>query len=624
VLEIEIVALQGLQANTIRKSKIGIMDQNTESLLHTVIQQQNLKVHFQPIVHVQTRQIYGYEGLIRGPVNTVLHSPTRLFEAATRAGCLAELDLLCRQSVIKRFAQLRLPGRLFINVDPFSLVHEHSREGQTLEFIEQAGVNPSQVIIELTETHPVEDVQLMQQAMVHYRQMGFRVALDDLGAGYSGLKLWSEIRPDIVKIDRHFIQGVDQDRTKQQFVSAILKTATALGCRVITEGVETGKEYATLRKIGVEMMQGYYFCRPVEVPPVTISSKLFRKESRPLEGDESPTVELLIRPSISVQAGTKVLEVGDLFTSTPDLESIVVVHETELRFNIRSGPARLVLRRDFMNLYASLYGKELYGKQPVVGFMNRNVMQIEKKLPLEEASYRLTTSLDIHTDEFIILDDSRLAGKGRLIDLLHEITKLQVNRARHANPLTLLPGNVPIQQQLQKLFRQNAAFTVCYFDLDHFKPFNDFFGFSRGDKVLRFVSELLVANIDDQEDFIGHIGGDDFVAIFHSVHWQATVERILQQFDDSIGGLYNGHIGCVIKTTDREGVERQYRQMTLSVGAVVVRPTEWHCHIDLSEEASIAKHHAKAMPGSTLYIHELVNDPPCALIDTPLSVNVTG
>lgn len=573
------------------------MDQITEDLLHTVLRQQNVKAHFQPIVHIQTRQIYGYEGLIRGPVNTVLHSPSRLFEVATRAGRLAELDLLCRQVVIKRFAQLDLPGRLFINVDPYSLVHEHFREGQTLDFIEQARLNPSLVIIELTETHPVEDIQLMQQAMVHYRQMGFRVALDDLGAGYSGLKLWSELRPDIVKIDRHFIQGVDQDRTKQQFVSLILKTATALGCRVITEGVETEKEYATLRKIGVEMMQGYYFCRPVEVPPVTISSKLFRKELRSYEEEESPTVEMLIRPTVSVQASTKVLQVGDLFTTTPDLESIVVVHEHEV--------LGLVLRRDFMNLYASLYGKELYGKQPILGFMNRNVMQVEKKLPLEEASYRLTTSLDIHTDEFIILDGCCLAGKGRLLDLLHEITKVQVNRARHANPLTMLPGNVPIQQQLQKLIHQSVPFTVCYFDLDNFKPFNDFFGFSRGDKVLRFVSELLVANIDDQVDFIGHIGGDDFVAIFRSLTWETTVQRILQQFDDSIGGLYNGHIGCVITATDREGKERQYRQMTLSVGAVVVKPSEMGCHFDLSEAAAIAKHHAKDIPGSSLYTYEL-------------------
>ena len=504
------------------------MEPQTETLLHAVIEQQNIQIHFQPIVHLQTRQIYGYEGLIRGPVNTVLYSPTRLFEAATRAGRLAELDLMCRRAVINRFAQLGLPGRLFINVDPYSLVHEHFQEGLTLEFIEQAGLNPSQLIIELTETHPVEDVNLMQQAMHHYREMGFRVALDDLGAGYSGLKLWSELRPDIVKIDRHFIQGVDQDRTKQQFVTTILKTATALGCRVITEGVETEREYATLRKIGVEMLQGYYFCRPSAVPPITIASKLFRKEVRSYEEDDSLAVEMLIKPAVAVPAGAKVLEVGDLFTSTPDLESVVVVHETEV--------LGLVVRREFMNLYASLYGKELYGKQPILRFINRNVMQFDKRLPLEEASYRLTTALDIHTEEFIILDGCCLAGKGRLIDMLHEITKVQVNRARHANPLTMLPGNVPIQEQLQKLFRQRTPFTVCYFDLDNFKPFNDFFGFARGDQVIRFLSELLVANINDQIDFIGHIGGDDFVAIFRSHNWQETVERILRQFDESIGG----------------------------------------------------------------------------------------
>ena len=573
------------------------MDRLTEELLHTVIRQQNVKAHFQPIVHLQTQQIYGYEGLIRGPVNTVLHSPTQLFEVATRVGRLADLDILCRQVVIKQFSQLGLPGRLFINIDPYSLIHEHFREGQTLEFIEQAGLNPSQVIIELTETHPVEDVKLMQQAMDHYRQMGFRVALDDLGAGYSGLKLWSELRPEIVKIDRHFIQGVDEDRTKQQFVSAILKTATALGCRVITEGVETEKEYATLRKIGVEMVQGYYFCRPVEVPPTTISPHLFRKEERNIDENESPTVETLLKPAVSVQANTKVLQVGNLFTSTPDLESIVVVHESEV--------LGLVLRKDFMNIYASLYGKELYGKLPILRYIKRNVLQVEKKLTLEEASFRLTTSLDIYTEEFIILDNCCLAGRGLLIDLLHAITKLQVNRARHANPLTMLPGNVPIQRQLQQLIRQSVTFVVCYFDIDHFKPFNDFFGFSRGDKVLGFVSELLVTNINEEDDFIGHVGGDDFVAIFRRTDWQITVERILQQFGESIGGLYNGHIGCKITATDREGKERQYNQMTLSVGAVVVNSSEVQCHVDLSEAAATAKNHAKAIKGNSIFIHEL-------------------
>ena len=308
-------------------------------------------------------------------------------------------------------------------------------------------------------------------------------------------------------------------------------------------------------------------------------------------------MEILLKPAVSVQADTRVLRVGDIFTSTPELESIVVVHDSEV--------LGLVLRKDFMNIYASLYGKELYGKLPILRYINRNVMQVEKKLPLEEASFRMTTSLDIYTEEFIILDDCRLAGKGLLIDLLHEITKLQVNRARHANPLTMLPGNVPIQRQLQQLIRQSVPFVVCYFDIDNFKPFNDFFGFGRGDKVLRFVSELLVGNINEQDDFIGHIGGDDFVTIFRSPDWRTMVDRILQQFSESIGGLYNGHIGCKITATDREGKIRQYDQMTLSVGAVVVNPSEMQCHIDLSEAAAIAKHHAKDILGNSLYIHEL-------------------
>ena len=574
------------------------MDTITEELLNAIIEQHNIKVHFQPIIHLQTQQIYGYEGLVRGPVNTVLYSPTRLFEAATWAGRLAELDLLCRKTVIKRFAQMELPNRLFINVDPYSMVNEHFCEGETLQCIQEAGLKPNQVIIELTETHLIEDVQMMQQAMMHYRDMGLRVALDDLGAGYSGLKLWSEIRPDIVKIDRHFIQGVDEDRTKQQFVKAILNTATLLGCRVITEGVETIKEYATLRKLGVEMIQGYYFSRPLEIPPLTISPKLFRKEQRNIPSEvESPTVEILLRPAISVQADTKVMQVGALFSSMPEEKSIVVLHDSEV--------LGMVLRKDFMNIYASLYGRAIYDKQPIFRFMNRNVMQVEKGLSLEDASFRLTTSLDIHTDEFIILDGCSFAGKGRILDLLHEITKLQIARARHANPLTLLPGNVPIHQELQKLFRQSVPFTVCYFDLDNFKPFNDFFGFSRGDKVLGLVAELLVSNISSPDDFIGHIGGDDFVVIFKTTNWKAAIQRILQQFDDSIGGFYKDHIGSVIIVPNREGKERKYDRMTLSVGAVEVRPSDLQCQIDLSEAAAIAKHHAKAIQGSSLFIYPL-------------------
>ncbi len=572
-------------------------DSLLHSLLDSIIRNRDLVVHFQPIVCIKNQSVYGYEGLIRGPADTILHSPAMLFDAAARFGCLAQLDFLCRELVVAQFARLNLSGRLFVNVVPVSLLHENFREGKTMEWVEKCGIDASRVVIELTETHPVDDMPLMKKALSHYRNMGFRVALDDLGTGYSGLKLWSEIKPDFVKVDRHFIQGVDENRTKQQFLRNIIATATAMGCKIITEGIETEGEYATLRKLGVGIVQGYYFSRPKLVPPSEIPATLFRNGERTVEESDSPTVNSLLRPTISIDAVTKVLTVGEMFTETPDVESMVVVHDGEV--------LGMVLKKEFMNMYASLYGKELYGKEPVLKFMNRNVLQVDRSLSLEEVSYRLTTSLDLYTGEFILLDGCVLAGKARLVDLLHAITKLKVNRARYANPLTLLPGNVPIHKQLQKLFKQRNPLTICYFDLDNFKPFNDLFGFSRGDEVLVLVADLLKSTIDVKKNFVGHIGGDDFVVIFKEDRWQEKVHDILQQFDDRISDYYNGRmVDDKLITTDRQGNFCSYGRMGLSVGAVVIKEPEGLEHIDLSEEAAIAKHHAKCRQGSFLYTHQ--------------------
>ena len=152
-------------------------------------------------------------------------------------------------------------------------------------------------------------------------------------------------------MDRHFIQGVDEDRIKQQFVRNIIYTARSVGCRVITEGVETEYEYALLRKLGVEMVQGYYFSRPKAIPLQKLPDNLFRKDERCPQGSELLTVERLLRPAVSIEGTTKVAQVGKLFSQMPDVESIVVIQCHEV--------LGMVLRKEFMNIYASLYGKEL-------------------------------------------------------------------------------------------------------------------------------------------------------------------------------------------------------------------------------------------------------------------------
>jgi EAL domain-containing protein (putative c-di-GMP-specific phosphodiesterase class I) len=150
-----------------------------------------------------------------------------LFAVARHAGRLSELEMACRKSACKGFSALGLGGKLFLNVSPESLLDPRHQPGRTLKLLQAFGIPPSQVVIELTEQSPTEDFALLDNALHHYRAMGFSIALDDLGAGYSSLRLWSELRPDYVKIDRHFIDGIHLDAVKREFVGSILKMAEA-------------------------------------------------------------------------------------------------------------------------------------------------------------------------------------------------------------------------------------------------------------------------------------------------------------------------------------------------------------------------------------------------------------
>ncbi|MEK1839545.1 MAG: EAL domain-containing protein, partial [Pseudomonas sp.] len=180
------------------------------SALSSILTQSGLHSLFQPIISLSERRIIGYEALSRGPSNSPLHSPVALFAVARQAGRLSELEIACRQSACRRFNEQQLPGKLFLNVSPESLLEAAHQPGRTLQLLQDFGIPPSQVVIELTEQTPTDDFQLLQTALHHYRAMGFSIALDDLGAGYSSLRLWSELRPDYVKIDRHFIDGIHQ------------------------------------------------------------------------------------------------------------------------------------------------------------------------------------------------------------------------------------------------------------------------------------------------------------------------------------------------------------------------------------------------------------------------------
>ncbi|WLG64058.1 EAL and GGDEF domain-containing protein [Pseudomonas sp. FP1762] len=571
------------------------------SALSSILTQSGLHSLFQPIICLSERRILGYEALTRGPSNSPLHSPIALFAVARQAGRLSELEIACRQSACRRFNEQQLPGKLFLNVSPESLLEAAHQPGRTLQLLQDLGIAPSQVVIELTEQTPIDDFQLLQTALHHYRAMGFSIALDDLGAGYSSLRLWSELRPDYVKIDRHFIDGIHQDALKREFVGSILQIAKASRAQVIAEGIELPEELAVLTEMGVDLVQGYLLGRPQEHPSRDARALMPKHDSSAVAlNDEGSDLSALLNDQPAVQRDTPTATVLEAFRRQANLNSLAVLDE-------QGQPCGIVHRHSLSDALLKPFATDLFARKPISRLMNDDFLAVEISQSLQQVSRLITSRARQRIEEdFIITLNGGYLGLGRVIDVLKLITELKIQQARYANPLTLLPGNVPIQQCLTRLLQQARESIICYVDIDSFKPFNDIYGYGRGDEVLLCLAQCLNERIDPTRDFVGHIGGDDFLLVLGPEDWRKRLNQLLDDFQSQCRRFYRPeHLeaGCFV-APNRQGVRQEFALLSLSIGVVHLRP-EACAALDasqLAEMASQAKHHAKGVVGFSVYV----------------------
>jgi len=572
------------------------------SALSSILTQGGLHSLFQPIVCLSERRILGYEALSRGPSNSPLHSPINLFAVARHAGRLTELEIACRESACRRFSQQKLDGKLFLNVSPESLLEPQYQSGQTLKLLQHLGIPASQVVIELTEQTPTDDFQLLYNALHHYRDMGFSIALDDLGAGYSSLRLWSELRPDYVKIDRHFIDGIHLDAVKREFVGSILQIAKASRAQVVAEGIELTEELTVLTEMGVDLVQGYLICRPQEHPPRDVGQLLPGPvfSSLPVLSEETSDLGALLIEQPAVTRDTATPLVLEAFRRQANLNSLAVLDEQER-------PCGIVHRHSLSDALLKPFATDLFARKPISRLMSDDFLAVELSQSLQTVSRLLTSRARQRIEEdFIITHQGRYVGLGRVIDVLKLITEQKIQQARYANPLTLLPGNVPIQQCLARLLQQQRQAAICYVDIDSFKPFNDIYGYARGDEVLLCLAQCLSERVDPSRDFVGHIGGDDFMLVLGSQDWQQRLDLLLEEFQKQCRRFYRSeHLeaGCFI-AHNRLGQRQEFPLLSLSIGVVQLRP-EACAQLDadqLADLASQAKHQAKEVAGASVYL----------------------
>jgi len=217
-----------------------------------------ISMAFQPIVDVVSKNVFGYEALVRGSQQ----EPAALILSQVTASNLYSFDQTCRVKAIDLASRLGLRGMLSINFLPNAVYRPETCIRATLEAASEVGFPTRQLMFEVTEGEQVVDHQHLRGIFEEYQRQGFTTAIDDFGAGYSGLNLLADFQPDVLKLDMALTRSIDSDRVRQIIVEGIIHVCHSLGVRVIAEGVETRAEYLALQDRGVILQQGYYFARP--------------------------------------------------------------------------------------------------------------------------------------------------------------------------------------------------------------------------------------------------------------------------------------------------------------------------------------------------------------------------
>ncbi len=392
-------------------------------------------------------------------------------------------------------------------------------------------------------------------------------------------------------------------------MQALQQIAAVFNTELVAEGVETLDDLRVLRDLGIHYGQGYLLGRPSPSGEHTLAPEpmevlmdrrvaVFPELSRRIYGGQLRTVAVMTPPTVS--AKTTIDEAAKLFLANPEVHAMALLDGER--------PVGIINRQQFMNEYAKPYYREVWGRKSCLAHANLEPRVIEREHDVDQLIGILTSQDQRYlNDGFIVVENGRYVGLGSGDQLVRSVTETRIEAARHANPLTFLPGNIPLTQHIERLLKSGANFVACYADLNHFKPFNDRYGYWRGDEMLRLLSRTAVEHCDQRQDFVGHVGGDDFVILFQSEDWRERCEQIVATFNDLARQLFDEEAMAAggFEAEDRYGAQRFFPLTTLSIGAVKVEGLRPRSAEQIASQAALVKHVAKST-GTGLVVRNAV------------------
>jgi diguanylate cyclase (GGDEF)-like protein len=582
--------LVSMSSSAVRRGRGPLASLMRGNALHAV---------FQPIVSLRDGAIYSHEALIRGPKDTSFHTPDVLLAAAAHESLNYEFENFCVTTALSGWGALKESGRLFVNISAEVLLQVLKQCGRDslMALINGFGVLPRMLVLEITEYERVTDMDYLADVVRDIRSAGVSLALDDFGDGRSSLRLWSQLKPEFVKIDKYFTKDISQHADKLKTIQALQQIAAIFDTSLVAEGIETEEDMRVLRDLGIEYGQGYFLGRPALLPREQVEAQalavmqdkrvaVFPELRRASNAGSLSRLAVVEAPTVGVLTTNN--ELAQLFLTDEKLNSVAVVEGTR--------PVGIINRSRFMNEYSKLFYREVWGRRPCQMHANLSPRLIERNHNVDELVGILTSDDQRYlVDGFIVTNNGRYEGVGTGEQLVRSVTETRIEAARHANPLTFLPGNIPISQHIERLLNSGVEFVACYADLNNFKPFNDQYGYWRGDEMIRLLAKIALAHCDPQRDFVGHVGGDDFIILYQSADWQVQCEQLIAEFSRSAIELFDqaARDAGGIHAEDRYGVSRFFPTTTVSIGAVKIQCNEFTCAEQVASMAARAKHDAK-------------------------------
>jgi diguanylate cyclase (GGDEF)-like protein len=552
------------------------MDKQLQEALDYIIRNKQIKTVFQPIISLKDGSVLGHEALSRMCCESAIQNPEMLFVVAGECNRIWELELLCRTVALETAFKFMVPPynkKLFINVNPNLINDDSFKKGFTKKFLAEYGITPSQVIFEITERNVIKNMRRFKDSVSHYKGQEYKIAIDDAGAGYSGLNLISEVSPDYIKLDMKLIRDIDRDRIKYALVKGMVEFSRAANVELIAEGIETYEELETLVKLGVQYGQGYFIQKPdekvkeVDGEMVKMLKEIELKKNNPSHNVFSDTyISSLCTYTNTIAPKETVVHVYNRFKNDPNCFGLCVV-EKEKAIGI-------ITQEKLLLKLSGQYGFTLNQNKYIYQLMDRDFLSVDYKTPIHEVSaLAMARPNNKLYDLIVITEEEKFIGVVTIKDLLQKTTEIEISTAKHQNPLTNLPGNFIIEQVLKGCVENCQVdckeYSVTYLDIDNFKAYNDLYGFENGDLVIKLLANTLREYIPAGQ-FIGHVGGDDFVVVLDHLNTQEILTQVKVCFETEVLKLYHKEDvqkGYVI-TENRHGVIERFPLITLTIVSV--------------------------------------------------------